>query len=170
MLGGSARQSFKLQWPSMSGPLTHTKRCSKCNEEKFLINFGRNTSGRDPFDKKGYRLIRPECKDCTSKASRGKKIAEKIAKENGIPYIAPPDSVCAICNEPPKRGDGLVFDHDHTRNTFRGYCHNSCNRAMGVLGDDIPGMVRVINYLLKNESQPSKIVQHEDGTLHHSLN
>jgi hypothetical protein len=34
---------------------------------------------------------------------------------------------------------------------------------MGVLGDDVEGMMNVINYLLKSE--PRQICQNEDGSL-----
>jgi hypothetical protein len=38
-----------------------------------------------------------------------------------------------------------------------------CNRSLGVFGDDIEGVIRVANYLLKKE--PGRRVQFEDGQL-----
>jgi len=142
---------------------TQHKTCSKCKEEKLLIQFNGNTSGTDAFDKLGYRLRRPECGDCTKKANKGKDYAKQLAKKNGISYKAPEGATCAICLKLPVKGNGLVFDHCHKQQTFRGYCCNSCNRSMGVLGDNIEGILNVINYLLKTD--PTKIIQAEDGTL-----
>jgi hypothetical protein len=142
---------------------TQKKICSKCFEEKKLCDFNGNTSGTDAFDKNGYRLRRPECNKCTKNVSKGKTEAKKKAKELGISYIAPNGTICAVCGKSPLPGNGLVFDHCHVNNIFRGYCCNSCNRSIGVLGDNIDGLLRVINYLLKTEN--CTIIQNEKGEL-----
>jgi hypothetical protein len=129
----------------------NTRICSKCNEEKNLTEYAGNTSGSDAFASDGYRLRRPECKCCGAEATQGKNEAIKLAKKLGIPYRAPEGTKCAICDKPPKKGDLLVFDHCHTSKKFRGYLHNSCNRSLGVLGDDVQGLVKCLNFLLKSE-------------------
>jgi hypothetical protein len=147
------------------------KRCTKCQVDKAntIKHFAGNTSGTDGFmapkkgGKKGVRRLRPECKECGSEVAAGKKVAMAFAKKNDIPYKAPSNAVCAICGGGRKDGDGLVWDHDHEQNIFRGYCHNSCNRSIGVLGDDVTGLITALNYLLKTE--PHKIVQNKDGAL-----
>jgi hypothetical protein len=133
------------------------KECSKCKTMKKLTEYAGNTSGCDAFDKEGYRLRRPECKDCNKEANKGKNEAKKLAESLGIPFKAPEGTKCAICNKLPKKGDGLVFDHCHKTNTFRGYLHNSCNRALGVLGDDCLGALRYLNYV--NKTEYKKITQ-----------
>lgn len=147
--------------------LPQLKKCSKCFIEKSLTEYGGNTSGTDGFDRNGYRLRRPECKICTKAGNDGKNKAKKLAKEAGIPYKAPEGTLCAICQKEGKPGDMLVFDHDHVEEKFRGYCHNSCNRSLGVLGDDVDGMLRALNYLIISSSNPAsfKIIQNADGTL-----
>ena len=137
--------------------IKNEKTCSKCGIMKKLIEYNGNTSGSDPFDKNGYRLRRPECKDCNKKANKGKSDAIKAAKTLGIPYKAPKGSTCALCGNLAKKGDTLVFDHCHKTNTFRGYLHNSCNRALGVLGDDVQGLINAINFL--NISEKKKFIQ-----------
>ena len=139
------------------------KTCSKCNIDKNLTSYQGNTSGTDAFDKVGKRLRRPECSECTKQVAKGKTQAKKFAADAGIPYKAPEGTKCAICKTEAKSGNGLVFDHCHRTNTFRGYCCNSCNRSMGVLGDNVEGLIKVMNYLLKSE--PTTISQEEDGTL-----
>ena len=139
------------------------KTCSKCGEEKMVCDFNGNTAGTDGFDKDGYRLRRPECKDCTKKVAQGKNIAKKIAEKEGISFKAPEGTLCEICKKPATKGNKIVFDHCHESETFRGYLCNTCNRSIGCLGDDIPSILRVINYL--NKKNQVKIVQNMEGEL-----
>ena len=143
--------------------LGQEKQCSKCGEMKTLTEYGGNTSGRDAFDKSGFRLRRPECKDCNRKANSGKNEAKKLAEKMGIPYKAPHGTKCAICGKPEKKGDGLVFDHCHITNTFRGYLHNSCNRSMGTLGDNVESLLNVVNFL--NNTENRIIIQDNNGKM-----
>lgn len=143
--------------------LTQYKICSKCTKNTQLIYFNGNTSGTDAFDKNGYRLRRPECKECSQKMYKGKLLARKKAKEMNISYKAPEGVVCAICNNPPTARNGLVFDHCHKTQIFRGFCCNTCNRTLGVFGDDVSGILRAVNYLLKHDKQT--IIQNENGFL-----
>ncbi len=132
---------------------TQKKICSKCSLEKKLCDFNGNTSGADAFDRNGYRLRRPECNVCTKIANRGKSEAKKKAKQLGIPFNAPEGTRCEVCDKQSTPGNGIVFDHCHINNIFRGYCCNSCNRSIGVLGDNVPGLVKALNYLLKTEKR-----------------
>lgn len=152
--------SPKEEWMWAS---SQEKVCSKCHIEKKLCHFNGNTSGTDAFDKEGYRLRRPECSDCTKKVGYGKQESVKLAKSLGIPYKAPEGTKCARCCREPSKGNGLVFDHDHEKNVFRGYLCNSCNRSIGVLGDDIEGAILTLNYLLKQN--PVIIKQNSDGQI-----
>lgn len=159
----STKCKFKTPQEEYDWAKTQPKVCSKCQVTKTLVDFRGNTSGTDAFDRDGYRLRRPECIECTKSVSKGKNEAKKKAKELGIPYVAPEGTVCAVCNKPPSKGNCLVFDHCHELNIFRGYCCNSCNRSMGILGDNVQGLLNAVNYLLKTEK--NKILQNEDGTL-----
>ncbi len=126
-----------------------------------MCDFNGNTSGTDAFDKDGYRLRRPECNDCTKIVSKGKTEAKKRAKNLGISYIAPDGTHCGVCNKLSTKSNGMVFDHCHVNNVFRGYCCNSCNRSIGVLGDNIDGLLKALNYLLKTEN--CEIIKNENG-------
>lgn len=139
------------------------KICSKCKVEKYLCEFNGNTSGADPFDKFGYRLRRPECLVCTKQAAQGKNEAKRKAKELKIPYKAPPNTKCALCGEFARKGDELVFDHCHKTNQFRGYLHNSCNRSLGVLGDNVESLIKAINFI--NAHEKLTITQDENYNL-----
>lgn len=139
---------------------TQPKECTKCRKILPRTEFNTNTSGRDAFDKDGYRLLRPECMSCTRLAGAGKTTAMSAAKRMGISYKAPEGTPCACCG---KIGD-LVFDHDHEREVFRGYLCNSENRALGVLGDNVESLLRYVNYLNRTEKKKI-IVDPETGEL-----
>jgi transposase-like protein len=109
--------------------LTQYKNCSKCGEFKNLNEYGFNTAGRDPFDANGYRLRRPECKDCNKKITDGKNKAKKIAEKLGLPTKAPDGTNCELCGSIEK----IVFDHDHDSEKFRGWLCDPCNRSQGLL-------------------------------------
>jgi hypothetical protein len=115
---------------------TVCKECNKCNECLPLTCFGFSTSGRFPFDKNGVRYRRGECLDCTRKISRGKAKAKKLANTMGINLKPNDDDKCVLCDSK----KDLVFDHDHEKNTFRGWLCDPCNRSLGTLesrlGDD----------------------------------
>jgi hypothetical protein len=50
---------------------------------------------------------------------------------------------CALC----PRETNLHIDHDHTTGRVRGILCIKCNHALGVLGDDLPGLDRATSYL-----------------------
>lgn len=61
---------------------------------------------------------------------------ERVNKQGGL---------CAICSGTSARG--LVVDHDHRTNQFRGLICHRCNTAIGMMGDD-PGVAYMVgNYL-----------------------
>lgn len=136
------------------------KECNKCGENLPFTSYGFNTSGKFPFDKYGYRLRRGECECCNKKIATGKNEAKKLAKEVGIPYKAPGGTMCEICGKTEK----IVFDHHHDKNIFRGWLCNGCNRSIGMLGENIDNIVKVLNYLNKTEKKQF-LVDSETGNI-----
>ena len=132
---------------------TQTKTCSKCHETLPRSYFLRNTSGTDAFDRHGYRRIRPECSTCYRIASKGKSAATATAKRLGMSTKAPEGTPCEVCGVTEK----IVFDHYHDTDTFRGWLCDPCNRSTGVLGDNVAGIVKVLNYLNRTEKRVLKV-------------
>jgi len=67
--------------------------------------------------------------------------AELFNKQNGR---------CAICMT---RTDDLCVDHCHTSNHIRGLLCAHCNRALGLLRDDIDALRRAIKYLIRTRTK-----------------
>ena len=59
--------------------------------------------------------------------------------------VSEQNGVCAICSRKPK--GNLHIDHDHKTNEIRGLLCGKCNRAIGLLNDDISLFTKAINYL-----------------------
>lgn len=121
-----------------------TRICSKCGVEYPLTEkfFAKNQSTNTGGDK----YFRPECKNCTKEANKGKQLAYKLAGKPKRPDLGTP---CDNCKRTDKK---LVFDHDHETLEHRGWLCDNCNRSIGMLGDDIHGLTRALNYL-KNANQ-----------------
>jgi len=139
---------------------TQKKPCSKCKEDICLNNFAFNCSGNDHFNKSGYRHRRPECKNCLKKEQKTVENAKNKSKEAGEPTKAPEGSICEICKSDMRK---LVYDHDHKKEVFRGWLCDPCNRGLGMLGDNVDGMMVAMNYILIREKRI--IIQNDDGTL-----
>lgn len=69
------------------------------------------------------------------------------------PYPKP--ECCENCGRKPFGINQMHLDHDHVTGKFRGWLCGSCNRGIGMLGDDIAGVERAIAYLKRGESGTS---------------
>ena len=61
---------------------------------------------------------------------------------------------CAICGAPPPidtRKKHLVVDHNHETGEVRGLLCDTCNRGLGLLGDNLHTLCSAVDYLLKYE-------------------
>lgn len=121
-----------------------TRECSKCHKTLPLTEeyFGRNQSTNTGGDK----YFRPECKECTKKASQGKAKAYRLAGKPAYPSLGTP---CDNCQRTDRK---LVFDHDHETLEHRGWLCDNCNRSIGMLGDTIESLERTILYLKKKNA------------------
>jgi hypothetical protein len=137
----------------MTTAAVKTRICSKCGAEHPLTEefFARNQSTNTGGDK----YFRPECKSCTKKANKGKAEAFKLA---GKPETPGPGYCCDRCGCDPgtkystkykKVVSKVVFDHCHETLAHRGWLCDNCNRSMGMLGDDVEGMLLSAIYIAK---------------------
>ena len=87
-----------------------------------------------------------KCGPCSSKA---RMVQRRLTKTHGHKAFGTCDC-CGIDSKEIKT-DRLDLDHCHQTEAYRGHLCSSCNRGIGLLGDDIEGVQRAINYLKKVE-------------------
>lgn len=122
--------------------MTTTKVCSKCHKEfpATLEFFSKNMTSHTPLPPDKLHL-RPECRDCHSRLTKGKAKAFKLAGKPNRPPLGTP---CDFCKCTDRK---LVFDHDHITLEHRGWLCDRCNRGFGMLGDDVESLEKGILYL-----------------------
>lgn len=142
---------------------TDTKRCTQCGEEKPCAEFSKTRDG------KYGPVLRSNCKPCASNRAyqwyldnRDHAIATqrntKMLKAYGLTVSAyntlseAQGHRCAVCNEPETvaRGDRVMFlaiDHCHNTGRIRGLLCSNCNRAIGLLKDNVDVLRKAIDYL-----------------------
>lgn len=126
------------------------RKCTKCRAIRPLDEFY-----VQPHGKYGRRA---ECIDCTALRTveyreKNPEKCRKWVREAGRrksgcpePTRSMPD-FCEICG----RDENLNLDHDHNDGKFRGWICRKCNLGIGALGDTIPCLNRVLEYLLEAE-------------------
>ena len=122
--------------------------CKQCGESRPLEQFAWVNETR------GWR--RKTCRDCRRRdVSSEERAAYHLKSRYGLSVddysemLNKQNGGCAICGttKPGGRYDKLHVDHCHETGKVRGLlCHN-CNRALGLLGDNISTLTNAINYL-----------------------
>ena len=130
------------------------KLCNKCRKTLPLSYFPTNTCGTACFDRDGLRYRRGECIPCGKGDGKGKAKAIASAKKEGLPTKPPEGTCCELC----KKTEKIVFDHDHTAETFRGWLCDPCNRSIGVLGESPERLLQVVLYLTKKNKPVQEIL------------
>jgi hypothetical protein len=63
---------------------------------------------------------------------------------------------CAICRHDKPRGLNWHVDHDHETGRLRGILCKGCNTALGAFGDNLSGILDVLEYLQRAERSDDK--------------
>ena len=112
--------------------------CKCCHEAKPIEEFYKHKKIKSGYDTR--------CKDCHKAHGRLRRALKKEAGE--------PPEVCGCCGERSEKT--LVLDHCHETEEFRGWLCQTCNLAIGKLGDNIEGITRALNYLKNDNSNRKK--------------
>lgn len=125
--------------------------CLKCKSEKDLSNFGPQNG-----KKANEHNIYPYCKECLSNDQRSKKVGEydNFSDEKYKQMLINQNYECKVCkeeimysNKKENKSKTACIDHDHKTGKVRGLLCQTCNRAIGLLKDDINILQRAIDYL-----------------------
>lgn len=135
------------------------KQCTTCKETKKIEAFLWRVESK---------TYRGQCRDCCNKRigyrrqtqtpafQRATKLrlSYGITPEDYDRLFAEQDGKCALCKTPsdwrPRRG--LRIDHCHVTGVIRGLLCDSCNSALGRLGDTVDGLTKALNYLIRAET------------------
>lgn len=142
---------------------SNEKRCSQCGETKPIEQFSKTRDG------KYGPVLRSNCKACASaRAYRwfldNRDRAKEVQRNRNmvLNYGITADEyrqraeqqrhVCAICRKPETvERDGKVMllsvDHCHSTGRVRGLLCNNCNRAIGLLKDNVELLRKAVDYL-----------------------
>jgi hypothetical protein len=101
--------------------------------------------------------LRSKCKPCwiaSNKEDSEKSRDRHLQKTYGLTLddfqarLVSQGGGCAICGATANpHGKSLCVDHDHRTGRVRGLLCDSCNKALGLLKDDIPTLRKAIGYL-----------------------
>ena len=104
------------------------------------------------YGRRSYRRMSPEKKA----AKAAKQYPAHIRRRYGLTVEElatireKQDDRCALCRREGKittRRNKLFVDHNHATGRVRGLLCLSCNQALGVLGDSVERLDRVVRYL-----------------------
>lgn len=59
---------------------------------------------------------------------------------------------CEVCFVPFENDTKICVDHDHVTHAVRGLLHDSCNRGIGLLGDNEETLRRAADYVARHRS------------------
>lgn len=115
--------------------MSELKTCCQCKKDKPIDEFFRDSSKPD-----GRSYLCKQCKtDKVLQKSYGITLEEynkQVKRQNGE---------CAMCHKKSK----LVIDHDHFTGSFRGLLCNTCNRYIGLIGDNPILALEAAHYLVR---------------------
>lgn len=142
-----------------------SRECGTCRQVKGYADF----SPRG--EKDGIALYKSKCKPCCATQARGwygrhtergltnrRRLQLKqdygITPEQYADLLAAQNGACAICRKPESvmragKVMRLPVDHCHETGRVRGLLCHRCNRAIGLLGDDVEVLRAAIDYLEK---------------------
>ncbi|NBR24629.1 MAG: hypothetical protein EBU08_12840 [Micrococcales bacterium] len=117
------------------------KTCKECLTAKPLSDFSKASGGN---------YYRTECKACSNAMTKER---NALRKQYGMPNAG---YACPICQRVENEivGEGgnagaWVLDHDHETGDFRGWLCHKCNRGLGAFEDQLPRLLRAIEYLTR---------------------
>jgi hypothetical protein len=104
-----------------------------------------------------YRLAHPErtlARHRKYRLDHPEKILAAGRKWGGMPEPTREcPQVCEGCGGLPG-SKALSLDHDHETGAFRGWLCTKCNTGLGMLGDSLDKVLRIVDYLRRNTLDP----------------
>jgi hypothetical protein len=112
-----------------------TKHCDSCDQTLPITEFRARGEG-EGVKKRRYTT----CKECERKYHSSLRRLHKSAP--------PKPNNCESCGE---RTDKLHLEHCHKTNAIRGWVCEDCNTSIGRAGDDLNGVLNILNYMVERD-------------------
>lgn len=140
----------------------YTYQCKECRNKKYREYYAAHPEKRKEKNDKQKDLRKEYYSNPERKFAYRKRYIER---EFGIKYedydkmLEEQHGVCAICGKPETKPNAkyLAVDHNHETGEVRGLLCNNCNRALGLLKDNVDVLQNAINYLKKHERSNSSV-------------
>ena len=133
----------------IAGKETDVQECKECHKVLPVTAYTRK--GVSTMRSDGAHFLRKICRLCATTLDKETRAARKNAP--------PKPERCDCCHKEVK----LFADHAHGSTAFRGWPCKDCNTGIGLLGDNLEGVLQGAIYLEKDEN---KIIE----TLHKVFN
>jgi len=112
------------------------KRCSGCKRILPKSRFSKNQA---------------YCVDCAREYQW--RIKFGLTPEDVYKIYLQQNGKCAICGKEGKQNQNLAIDHDKKTGSIRGLLCSKCNTGIGLLGDNLEGLMEAVRYLRKFEEE-----------------
>lgn len=122
-------------------------RCRDCARQYDRERYQANRKAKAEYQRRYWNsLSKEEQKRRTFRYELGRygldleQYEQMVKKQKGL---------CRLCSKPPKPGchHRLQVDHCHATGKIRGLLCNTCNTALGRLGDSEQGILRLLQYV-----------------------
>lgn len=143
-----ARERAWYERSQFAAPAAAELVCWSCGEGKPLHDFYPSVA----------RQGRGRCRACAPRATRAATLRQYGLSQDGYQaLLAAQGFACACCLSDDPGGPVAMFkvDHDHETGRVRGLLCNSCNLAIGMLGDSAAGVRRALAYLERADARAS---------------
>ena len=134
------------------GLRAYCKECGKKERDAWRKNNPKDNERNKVYNRENAHVIRGNKIKVYWPGTNWREASEnyKIMRENQ-------NGVCALCSRPERRQHAvtgttwdLAIDHCHETGLVRGLLCNSCNRGLGLLGDKVETLEKVLLYLKKH--------------------
>lgn len=132
---------FQSSESRIKGGITTSCGCIRKFNKAHIYGGGRKNKGSIAWakDKIGYSILASKKYNHAAADITPEKLSDLYAQHNHC---------CDICSVPESEcTKGLALDHDHQTGEFRGFICNNCNRGLGLLGDNLESIEKVVKYL-----------------------
>lgn len=126
------------------------KHCNKCDTTRPLSDFHKKKDRKDGHSSTCKYCVNNRVREYDPEYNRNVKLlrAYGITTAEYEALLKSQNGVCAICKRNvPHKGDSMCVDHDHSTGAVRGILCSNCNRAIGLLEDNVAFLQSAINYL-----------------------